>query len=149
MLNTMKAIFSLFTVILLSFGIIPVSSEVDYGGTDYVAPAVTTPMQIASNGETDWAIVTAPDADECTLTAVSELQTYLKKICGADFEHITEDNLPSGKKAIVLGKTALEKDITGVDRENIKADGFLLYSDGNYLLPAAAVAVVEAELPMP
>ncbi len=138
MLSTMKAVLSFITVVLLSFGVIPVSTEIDYGGTEYVAPAITTPMNIATNGETDFAIVTAPDADECILTAVKELQTYLKKICGADFEHITENKLPTGKKAIVLGKTQLENDIVTVDRESIKADGFRLYSDGNYLLIAGA-----------
>ena len=138
MLSTMKAVLSFITVVLLSFGVIPVSTEIDYGGTEHVAPAIITPMNIATNGETDFAIVTAPDADDCILTAVNELQTYLKKICGADFEHITEDKLPAGKKAIVLGKTRLENDIAEIDRENIRADGFRLYSDGNYLLIAGA-----------
>ncbi len=136
MLSTLKAILCLIEVTLLSF-VIPVSSDnVNYGGTPYVAPTVNTPMYIAEDGETDWAIVTAENPDECILTAVDELQTYLNKICGAEFEHITENNLPEGTNAIVLGETQLEKGILTIDRENIKVDGFRLFSNGDYLFIA-------------
>lgn len=136
MLSTLKAILCLIEVTLLSF-VIPVSSDnVNYGGTPYVAPEVNTPMYIAEDGETDWAIVTAENPDECILTAVDELQTYLEKICGAEFEHITENNLPENKKAIVLGETQLENGILTVDREEIKVDGFKLFSNGDYLFIA-------------
>ncbi len=136
MLGTLKAILCLIEVTLLSF-VIPVSSDnVNYGGTPYVAPEVNTPMCIAEDSETDWAIVTEENPDECILTAVDELQTYLQKICGAEFEHITESNLPEGKNAIVLGETKLENGILNIDRENIKADGFKLYSNGDYLFIA-------------
>lgn len=136
MLATLKAILCLIEVTLLSF-VIPVSSDnVNYGGTPYAAPEVNTPMYIAEDGETDWAIVTAENPDECILTAVDELQTYLNKICGAEFEHISENNLPQGKNAIVLGETQLEDGILTIDRENIKVDGFRLFSNGEYLFIA-------------
>ncbi len=136
MLSTLKAILCLIEVTLLSF-VIPVSSDnVNYGGTPYVAPEVNTPMYIAEDGETDWAIVTAENPDDCILTAVDELQTYLTKICGAEFEHITENNLTEGQNAIVLGETQLEKGILTVDREEIKVDGFRLFSNGDYLFIA-------------
>lgn len=136
MLSTLKAILCLIEVALLSF-VIPVSSDnVNYGGTPYKAPEVNTPMYIAEDGKTDWAIVTEENPDECIFTAVDELQTYLNKICGAEFEHITESNLPEGKNAIVLGETQLENGILSIDRDNMKVDGFKLYSNGDYLFIA-------------
>ena len=133
---TLKAVISLFQVILFAIGIIPLDTNISYGGEKYVAPAVGTPMYITENGKSDFVIVTADDADECILTAVEELQTYTKKISGAELEYITESRLSDGQKAIVIGETELEKKITSVDRKSIGADGFLLYSNGDYLLIA-------------
>lgn len=133
---TFKAVISLFQVILFALGIIPVSTDISYGGSTYVAPAVTTPMAIVENGKSDFAIVTADGADECILTAVEELQTYVEKISGAKLPHVAESALENGQKAIVLGEMELEKKITAVDRKSIGADGFLLYSNGDYLLIA-------------
>ena len=133
---TFKAVISLFQVILFALGIIPVSTDISYGGSTYVAPEVTTPMAIVENGKSDFAIVTADGADECILTAVEELQTYVEKISGAKLPHVAESALENGQKAIVLGEMELEKKITAVDRKAIGADGFLLYSNGDYLLIA-------------
>lgn len=131
-----KAILSLIEVILFILGIFPIDTNISYGGNDYVAPAITTPMHIVADGESEFAIVTAEDADECIMTAADELQTYIEKISGAKLPVITENRLENGEKAIVLGETELEKEITEVNRVAIGADGFLLYSDGNYLLIA-------------
>ncbi len=131
-----KAILSLIEVILFILGIFPVDTNINYGGNDYIAPAITTPMYIVADGESDFSIVTAENADECIMTAADELQTYIEKISGAELQIITENQLENGEKAIVLGETELEKEITEVNRAAIGADGFLLYSDGNYLLVA-------------
>lgn len=131
-----KAIIGLFQVILFAVGVIPVSTEISYGGEKYVAPEITTPMYIVSEGVSDYAIVTADGADECILTAVDELQTYVKKLSGAELEHITESEFVQGGKAIILGETGLEKSIVDIDRESIGADGFMLYADGNNLVIA-------------
>ena len=131
-----KAILSLIEVILFILGIFPVDTNIEYGGGDYVAPAITTPMHIVADGKSEFSIVTSENADECIMTAAEELQTYIEKISGAELEIITENQLAEGEKAIVLGKTRLEKEITEVNRAAIGADGFLLYSDGNYLLIA-------------
>ena len=136
MLFYLKAAISFIQVLLFVFGVIPVSiSDIDYGGGTYQAPQINTPMTIVENGETDFVIVTEDTPDECILTAVDELQTYLEKISGAEFEHITESEYTEGK-AIIVGETAIETDITEVDRAKIGADGFLIYSDGTYLLIA-------------
>ena len=131
-----KAILSLIEVILFILGIFPVDTNIEYGGGDYVAPAITTPMHIVADGKSEFSIVTSENADECIMTAAEELQTYIEKISGAELEIITENQLAEGEKAIVLGETRLENEITEVNRAAIGADGFLLYSDGNYLLIA-------------
>lgn len=132
MLAYIKGFFYFIEVLLLVIGVIPVSTNsVDYGGGEYCAPEVNTPMYIVEDGETDFVIVTADDADACIITAVEELQTYVEKISGAELEHITESEYADGK-AIVLGETGL--DITDTDCSTIGEDGFLIYSDGEHLL---------------
>ncbi|MBR4049715.1 MAG: DUF4838 domain-containing protein [Clostridia bacterium] len=132
MLAYIKGFFYFIEVLLLVIGVIPVSTDsVDYGGGEYSAPEINTPMYIVEDGETDFVIVTADDADACIMTAVKELQTYVEKISGAELEHITESSYTEGK-AIVLGETGLV--ITDTDCSEIGEDGFLIYSDGDYLL---------------
>lgn len=133
---TVKAIIGFIEVVLLSFFAIPIGGDVSYSSTTYVPPTVTKPMYIVEDGESDFVIVTSDSPDECTLTAVGELQTYVAKLSGVELEYVTESELDEGDKAIVVGQTELEAQITQVDRESIGADGFMLYSDGTYLLVA-------------
>lgn len=119
---TIKAIFSLFEVILFAVGIIPLNTNIDYGGNDYIAPEITTPMYIVENGETDYVIVTEENPDECILTAVDELQTYIEKISGAELDHITESELADSQNTIILGIG-----------ENLDADAFTLKADSGNL----------------
>lgn len=138
MLEYIKAIFCVIEVLFLSMGLIPVDKTVDYGGGDYVAPSVNEEMIIVDNGVSDFYIVTSENPDECIVTATKELQTYIEKISGAKLDIITESNLPEGGKAFLVGETELEKDIVEIDRSAIKADGFRLYSDGDYFVIAGA-----------
>lgn len=131
-MSTVKAVVSFIEVFLLSIFNLPGLAEVDYGGDIYVAPEITTPMYIAENGKTEFSILTADDADACILNAVDELQTYLEKICGAEFGHITESEYSAGDKVIILGETDLG--ITDTAPSSIGEDGFLLYSNGNQLV---------------
>ena len=119
---TIKAIFSLVEVILFAVGIIPLNTNIDYGGNDYVAPEITAPMYIVENGETDYVIATEENPDECILTAVDELQTYIEKISGAKLEHITKSELADGQNAIIL-----------VIGENLDTDAFTLKADSDNL----------------
>lgn len=135
MLAYIKGIIAFMQVIFCIVGLIPVSSNIDYGGGEYQPPQVETPMYIVQNGKSGFAIVTADGADECIQTAANELQTYLKKISGAELEIIAESDF-DGEKAIVLGETELQQSIKEIDRSQIKEDGFRLYSDGDYLLIA-------------
>lgn len=134
---TFKAILSFIEIFLLSIGIFPVNTDnISYGSNGYRPPAVTTPMYIAQNGNTDFVIVTEVEPDACIITAANEMQTYVEKISGARPECITESEYTEGAKAIIIGETELEKNIASVDRTQIGADGFMLYSDGSHLLIA-------------
>lgn len=124
-------------VILAIIGVTPISYDINYGGSDYVAPEITTPMCIVEDGESDYVIVIDDDADECIMTAVKELQTYIEKISGAKLDCVKETAYTGGK-AILLGETDLEKTIVDIDRNTIKEDGFRFYSDGEYFVIAGA-----------
>ncbi len=117
---TIKAIFSLIEVILFAVGIIPLNTNINYGGNEYMAPETTTPMYIVEDGKTDYVIVTEKNPDECILTAVNELQTYIKKISGAELEYTTEQT--ENQNAIVLGIG-----------ENLYTDAFTLKADSDNL----------------
>ncbi len=135
MLAYIKGFFAFLQVIFCITGIIPVSSSIEYGGGEYAAPQVETPMYIVKNGESGYAIVVDEDADSCIMTAANELQTYINKISGAQLRIVAEDEF-NGTNAIVLGENELQKSIKEIDRTQIKEDGFRLYSDGDYLLIA-------------
>ncbi len=130
-------IFSIFLafmqVFLCSVGVIPVNTQINYGGDKYTSPEVSSPVYIVDDGESDYVIAVADGADECIFTAATELQTYIEKISGVHLDILSEGNVPQGKKAVYIGETkASEK--TGADYSSLKEDGFLLYSDGNNLI---------------
>ena len=131
---TIRAIISFMQVFLLSIGAIPVDTNINYGGNEYVAPQVTTAMYIVEGSESDYYIVTADEHDECIDTATEELQTYIEKICGVKLPVTTEAALPQGAKAISVGETKLSDEVS-FDYSTIGEDGFLLYSDGkNFII---------------
>ena len=134
MIAFFKAVFSFLMVFMYSLGVIPMSTEVDYGGDEYEAVVIEESMYLVKDGKSDFVIVTAKDADECILTAVNELQTYIKRISGAELPHITEDSYTDGQNAVIIGKCALAESVCEYDFSDIKADGFLLYSDGSRFL---------------
>lgn len=122
-MSSVKSIVALIEVILFAIGLIPVSSDIDYGGTAYQPPTITTPMYIVKDGNSDYSIVTPENPDECILTAADELLTYIEKISGAQLPLISESELSEGEKAIVLNNECNE----------VGEDGFYISSDGNRL----------------
>ena len=125
-MKIINGLVAFFQVIFAIIGVTPIDYNIDYGGGTYVAPEITTPMYIAEDGESDFVIVTADGADECIMTAAEEMQAYLEKISGAKLDIVNESEF-AGKKAIVIGDT----DIVNVETDDIKEDGFRLYSDGD------------------
>lgn len=132
-MSKIKAILALFQIIFIAAGIIPINTQVNYGGTPYEAPEITDPMYIVKDGKSDFVIVTCDEPDECIVTAANELSTYIEKISGAKLECITESSLADGQKAILLGETSLTHEIIDADCSQIKQDGFIIYADGDYL----------------
>lgn len=122
-----KAVLAFLQVILFSVGLLPVDRTVDYGGTPYKPPLVTTPMAIVRDGRSDFQIVVPDDADACIRTAADELQTYIRRISGAELPCVTEAQFAQGTNAIVLGDAAPNRDLA---EPALCADGFRIRSDG-------------------
>lgn len=132
-MKIISGLVAFFQVILAIIGVTPINYDINYGGNDYVAPEITTPMYIVEDGVSDFVIVIADDADECIMTAVKEMQTYIERISGAKLDYVNESAYTGGK-AIVIGETEL----VSIDTSDIKEDGFRLYSDGEYFVIAGA-----------
>ena len=95
-------------------------------------------MAIVENGSSDFVIVTEKNPDATTKTAVKELQTYIKKISGTKIKAVTENEVTSEDKAIILGETKFEKGIVEINRRKIAQDGFKIISDGKHLFISGA-----------
>ena len=63
MAYTLKGVIAVFEMILYILGIIPVSTNIDYGGETYVAPVIEEAMYIVENGESEFDIVIPDGAD--------------------------------------------------------------------------------------
>lgn len=132
-LRTIKGILAFLEVIMYITGIFSADVNVSYSAATYNPPEITAPMQIVDDGASDFVIVTAENPDVTTKTAVKELQTYIEKVSGAKIKAVTEKDVKPGDKAIILGKTNLENGVVKIDRTNMAADGFMLYSNGKRL----------------
>ncbi len=133
-----KAFIALVEVILCITGLRPVENVANYSNAKYVPQEITSPMAIVENGKSDFVIVTNDNPDATIITASKEMQGYIEKISGARLEIITESEYDKTTNAIVIGETALEKGVVNTDRENIKKDGFLIFSNGEKLFISGA-----------
>lgn len=129
-----KAIISLFEVLLFSMGIFVADTDINYGGDKYVAPEIKTEMFIVKDGVSDFVIATEENPDECIVTATEELQSYIKKVTGAELPVVTEKEITIDDKAILLGNTELTQEIKPMKSEDIKEDGFRFFSDGTHFI---------------
>ena len=133
-----KAVVAFLEVILYITGVFTADTTIDYGGDTYVPQEISAPMYIVDDGVSDFVIVTAENPDATTKTAVNELQTYIKKISGAEIKAVTESEVTPEDSAIILGETSLEKGIVDINRSEIAQDGFMLHSDGKHLFIAGS-----------
>lgn len=129
-----KAIFCLIEVLFYSIGIFPADMNISYGGEKHVAPEIKTEMFIVKDGKSDFAIVTEDNPDECIVTATEELQTYIKKMSGAEIEIKKETEVTAEDKMIIVGETEIGQSIKEFNASEIKEDGFRLYSNGTQLI---------------
>ena len=125
-----KGILALFQVILCAVGLLPVDKSVEYGGTPYEPPQIVSPMAIVRDGRSDFSIVVPQDADACVRTAAREMQTYIRRISGAELPCVTEESYAAGTPAILLGDTAANRALAA---SSLCADGFCIRSDGTTL----------------
>lgn len=131
-----KAFISLIEILLVVSGIIPVNTNIDYGGNDYVSPEIKNPVYIVEDAQSDYIIATAENPDSTIITAANELKTYIKKITGAELSVVTEDELSREDKVISIGDTKLLNEIEEIDIASIGEDGFVLYCQDNNLFIA-------------
>ena len=134
----LKASIAFIEVILYITGVFTADTTINYGGNEYVAQEISAPMAIVEDRTSNFVIVTEENPDATTKTAVKELQTYIKKISGAKIKEVTENEAKPEDKAIILGKTNLEKGLVEINREKIAEDGFKIISDGKHLFIAGA-----------
>ncbi len=135
MLPYFKGMIYFIHVLLFIVGIIPVNTNIDYGGSAYQPPAVETPVYIVENGESDYSIVIPDGADDCIDTAAAEMQTYIEKASGTKLDIIEESDF-TGEKGIFIGETQLKNSISSVDTASLDEDGFVIFSDTDLLLIA-------------
>ncbi len=134
MMTYIKAIISLFEVLLFSIGIFPASTEIDYGGDTYAPPVIKTEMFIVKDGESEFVIATEKDPDECIITASEELKNYIRLSTGADLPVVTEDEITEDDKAILLGDTEIGRQVKAMTASEIKEDGFRFFADGTHFM---------------
>ncbi len=134
----LKAAVAFLEVILYITGVFTADTTINYGGDTYVPQEISAPMYIVNDGVSNFVIVTEENPDATTNTAVKELQTYIKKISGAEIKAVTENEVTPEDSAIILGETSLEKGIIDINRSEIAQDGFMLYSDGKHLFIAGS-----------
>ena len=137
-MNYVKAVISLFEIILCVIGITPVNTDISYGGNKYTAPSISTEMILIENGKSDFKIVTADETDICTETAVKELTDYIEKISGVKLPRIRESEYNSGDKAIILGNNDIIKKTAPVDESQTGDEGFRIFSNGKQLIIGSA-----------
>ena len=124
----LSAVIAFIQVLCFALGLAPVDMSVNYGGTPYTPPAVTTPMALSEHGQSDYVIVLPEAPDACEQTAAKELQTYLERICGASLPVVNESTLADGQKAILVGDSAAALSMAG--NVSLGEEDFRLVSNG-------------------
>ena len=95
------------------------------------APEEAAPLILASEGVSEYVIVRGENASPSEVTASTELQKYLKQICGAELPIVT-DSTAAVEKEIVVGKTNRESE-GEFDREKLGTDGFVIKTSDDKL----------------
>ena len=73
---------------LVTVGIIPVNTDVDYGGNYRPTQYTTNMIPFIVEGQSDYVIVIGEDAEAGVQTAANEMQKYLAEISGAMYESV-------------------------------------------------------------
>ncbi len=94
-------------------------------------------LNLAADGRTDYAIVTAAAPSAADATAAKELKQHLDAATGADFPVLTDDRVGNRTKLLVVGASAvLSKLAPGLDLAALGHDGIVLQTKGEAILLA-------------
>jgi len=119
-------ILALFQFLGLTAGIIPFDTDVGYGGTKFVEPAVADWLTLSDA----YVIVTPENPDPAEVTAAKELQSYLKEIGGLELD-IVDETAVVDQKEILIGATKLYDASSAFAGYGARGeDGFLLKAAG-------------------
>jgi len=125
-------VLALLQFIGLTAGILPIDTNVDYGGIKYAEPAVTAWLALGH----DYVIVTSKDPAAAEITAARELQSYLKEISGLELD-IVDDMAARTDREIAVGATNRYDASSLFTEYGARGeDGFLLKTDGERLILA-------------
>ena len=92
---------ALFQVAGVTLGVIPVNTDVDYGGTYRPTQYTTNMIPFIVEGQSDYVIVIDEDAGPGVQTAADELQNYLTIISGATLPVVTDAAAPADEEIVV------------------------------------------------
>jgi hypothetical protein len=91
-------------------------------------------LDLATDGRTDYVIVTPADAIPAEKTAAQELQSHLLKVTGAQFAIRSETDGPVPARAIVVGVTeGFRAACPDIEVASLKHDGIVLRTRGDTL----------------
>ena len=121
----MKKIISLLCAVLLLTGIVPAFT------LSTAAADTADELVLAQNGTAEHVIVISVNASAAEKNAARVLTDYLKRICGAEFETVTDDTAPQPKE-IVLGVTNRDAEIN-MDRSAYGDDGVRILTNDDKL----------------
>jgi hypothetical protein len=82
-------------------------------------------------GKTKYSIVYSKNALPAEITAVGQLQKYIKLITGVDMKAYSDDSHKKEKCEIVVGHTNRENQQLSAERQTLVNDGFIIKWDGN------------------
>lgn len=132
----MKSFFSIFLAILqflgVSLNIIPVDTDIDYGGSSRPVVCTSNPVTVIDNDSTDYVIIISANPQKVEETAAAELQKYLKEMTGVTVP-VSDDSAEVSEKEIIIGNT--NRDVyAGIDFAGLGDEGFVLKADGKKLV---------------
>jgi len=139
MFQKIAAVLVALSQILTSFSLSVFNTKVkdiDYGGTPYVAPAITDWLILVNSGASDYVIIKGAACSPSETTAAAELQKYIAQISGKTLE-LKTDATQVAAHEIIVGKTNRESESTfTVDRAALGDEGFMVKAVGEKLVIA-------------
>lgn len=132
MKSAVSIVLALLQFLGVSLNLIPLNTDIDYGGTARPTQYTSNPVNIIENGQTGYVIVISEDAGPVEVTAANELQKYLLQMGKVRLEVVTDDAEPC-EKEIIVGNT--NRDVySGIDFEKLGDEGFTLKAVGKKLV---------------